>query len=100
SLVDGPPEVARKIAMVDGAMFDAANAASGAPYVPIAYSGGAGSGASVDPAAFAAALTVINSLYGSGSLYQKYEGATGATYYPSIPGYANALVGPTVAQMN
>jgi hypothetical protein len=100
SLVDGPPEVARKIALVDGAMFDAANTASGAPYVPIAYSGGAVSGASADAAALQAALTVINSLYGSGSLYQQYEGVTGATYYPSIPGYAKALVGPTVAQMN
>ena len=31
SLIDGPPEVAREIAMVDGAMFDAVNAASGSP---------------------------------------------------------------------
>jgi hypothetical protein len=100
SLVDGPPEVAREIAMVDGAMFDAVNAASGSPYGPIAYGGGAVSGASAAAAALQAALTVMNNLYGSGSLYQRYEGITGATYYPSIPGYANALVGPTVAQMN
>jgi hypothetical protein len=100
SLVDGPPEVAREIAMVDGAMFDAVNAASGSPYAPIAYSGGAVSGASADAAALQAALTVMNNLYGSGSLYQQYEGVTGATYYPSIPAYANALIGPTVVQMN
>jgi hypothetical protein len=101
SLVDSPPEVAREIAMVDGAMFDAVNAASGSPYGPIAYGGGAVSGASADAAALQAALTVMNNLYGSsGSLYQQYEGMMGATYYPSIPGYAHALVGPTVAQMN
>ena len=28
ALVDGPPEVAREIALIDGAMFDAVNAAS------------------------------------------------------------------------
>jgi hypothetical protein len=100
SLVDGPSEVAREIAMVNGAMFDAVNAASGSPYRPIAYGGGAVSGASAAAAALQAALTVMNNLYGSGSLYQQYEGMPGATYYPSIPGYANALVGPTVAQMN
>jgi hypothetical protein len=32
SLVDGPPEVAREIALINGAMFDAVNAASGCPY--------------------------------------------------------------------
>jgi hypothetical protein len=51
-------------------------------------------------AALQAALTVMNSLYGPSSLYEQYEGVTGATFYPSIPGYRNALVGPTVAQMN
>ena len=100
SLVDGPPEVAREIALIDGAMFDAVNAASGSPYPPIAYRGGAVSGADPNAAALQAALTVMNSLYGSSSLYQQYEGVTGAAYYPSIPGYAGALVGPTVAQMN
>ena len=44
-LVDGPPEVAREIALIDGAMFDAVNAASGSPYPPIAYTGGPVSGA-------------------------------------------------------
>jgi hypothetical protein len=100
SLIDGPPEVAREIAMVEGAMFDAVNAASGSPNAPIAYSGGAVSGASADAAALQAALTVMNNLYVPSSLYQQYEGVTGATYYPSIPGYKNVLVGPTVTQMN
>ena len=52
ALVDGPTEVAREIALIDGAMFDAVNAASGSPYPPIAYQGGPVSGA--DPNAAAA----------------------------------------------
>ena len=100
ALVDGPPEVAREIALIDGAMFDAVNAASGSPYPPIAYGGGPVSGASADAAALQAALMVMNSLYGPSSLYQPYEGVTGAAYYPLIPGYKNVLVGPTVTQMN
>src|SRR6516225_6800310 len=100
ALVDGPPEVAREIALIDGAMFDAVNAASGSPYPPIAYNGGPASGADPNAAALQAALTVMNNLYGPSSLYQQYEGVTGTTFYPSIPGYKNALVGPTVVQMN
>jgi hypothetical protein len=100
ALVDGPPETAREIALIDGAMFDAVNAASGNPYPPIAYYGGPVSGADPNAAALQAALTVMNSLYGPSSLYQQYEGVTGATYYPLTPGYAGALVGPTVTQMN
>ena len=89
ALVDGPPEVAREIALIDGAMFDAVNAASSSPYPPIAYQGGPVSGADPDAAALQAALTVMNGLYGPSSLYQQYQGVTGATYYPLIPGYAS-----------
>jgi hypothetical protein len=100
ALVDGPPQVAREIALIDGAMFDAVNAASGCPYRHIAYHDGCTtSGVDPNAAALQAALTVMNSLYGSSSLYAKYQGVTGATYYPSIPAYAGTLVGPTAAQM-
>jgi hypothetical protein len=99
ALVDGPPEVAREIALTNGAMFDAVNAASGSPYPPIAYGGGTVNGADPNAAALQAALTVMNSLYGPNSVYQQYAGVTGATYYPLIPGYAGALVGPTATQM-
>src|SRR6516164_1035430 len=99
ALVDGPPEVAREIALIDGAMFDAVNAASDSPYPPIAYRGGSVRGVDPNAAALQAALTVMKNLYGPSSLYQRYEGITGATFYPSIPGYAGALVGPTTAQM-
>jgi hypothetical protein len=105
ALVDGPPEVAREIALIDGAMFDAVNAASGSPYPPIAYGGGSVTGADPNAAALQAALTVMNSLYGPSSLYQQYQDVTGATYLPpSLPlsGYPNSgalLVGPTTTQM-
>jgi hypothetical protein len=99
SLVDGPPEVAREIALIDGAMYDAVNAASGCNFRFVAYQGSCVSGADPNAAALQAALTVMNTLYGPSSLYQKYEGVTGATYYPSIPGYAGTLVGPTATQM-
>lgn len=99
SLIDGPTEVAREIGMVDGAMFDAVNAASGSPYAPVAYSGGAVAGASPQAAALEAAVTVMNNLYGSGSLYQQYEGQTGASYYGATSPYHADLIGPSVAQM-
>jgi hypothetical protein len=99
ALVTGPPEVAREIALIDGAMYDAVNAASGCQFRFIAYQGSCVSGADPNAAALQAALTVMNTLYGSSSLYAQYQDVTGATYYPSIPGYAGALVGPTAAQM-
>lgn len=67
ALVDSVPEMAREIALIDGAMFDAVNAASGSPYAPIAYSGGPVSNADPNAAALQAALTVMNSLYGPSS---------------------------------
>ncbi len=62
-LVAGPPEVAREISIIDSAMFDAANAASGQPYSPIAYSGGAVSGASVDLSALSAGYTALYGIF-------------------------------------
>jgi hypothetical protein len=62
-LVAGPPEVAREISIVDSAMFDAANAASGSPYASIAYSGGPVSGAAVDIAALSAGYTALNGIF-------------------------------------
>src|ERR1700758_454515 len=74
SLVDGPPEVAREIALINGAMFDAVNAASNSPYPSIVYNGGSVLDADPNAAALQAALTVMNNLYGSSSLYQQYKG--------------------------
>ena len=79
SLIDGPPEVAREIAMIDGSMFNAVSAASSNSYAAVAFAGGTISGASADAAALQAAITVMDSLYESpSSLYQQYKGVTGA----------------------
>lgn len=116
ALIDGPPNVAREIAMVDGAMYDAVNAASGGtgstPYQ--FYSGGAVANASAQAAALSAAYTVMTALYGTGSLYQQLAGVTAATYSatvaatPSLAAIlpanlssftsAGTIVGPTTTQ--
>jgi hypothetical protein len=62
-LVDGPPEVAREMAIVDSAMFDAANAASGQPYRSMAYGGPAVGNASVDAAALSAGYTALIGIF-------------------------------------
>jgi hypothetical protein len=62
-LVNGPPEVAREIAMVDTAMFDAVNAATGMKYRSYAYTGPAVPGASADAAALAAGYRVMTSIF-------------------------------------
>lgn len=61
-LVAGPPEVAREIGIVDSAMFDAANAASGSPYPALAYSGTA-AGASPEIAALTAGYTALEGIF-------------------------------------
>jgi hypothetical protein len=106
SLIDGPPEVANEIAAIDGAMYDAVNAATGLTYAPLNYTGGAVANANANAAALQAALTVMNNLYvnPTTSLYQQYMGRTGLTYFsPAVlaahPGYANDLVGPTTRAM-
>src|SRR5258708_32462523 len=62
-LVSGPPEVARDMAIIDSAMFDAANAASGLAYAPVAYNGGAVSGVSVGAAALSAGYTAMQAIF-------------------------------------
>jgi hypothetical protein len=62
-LTSGPPEVAREIAMVDTAMYDAVNAATGETYKPYAYTGGPVVNASVDAAALQAGYAVMLSLF-------------------------------------
>lgn len=64
-LVNGPPEVAREMAMVDIAMFDAVNAATGLAYHPYAYSGPVAKGASADAAALSAGYQVMTSIFAS-----------------------------------
>jgi hypothetical protein len=62
-LVDGPPEVAREMSIVDSAMFDAANAAAGLAYPSIAPGMTAASNASVDAAALSAGYTAMQGIF-------------------------------------
>ena len=62
-LVDGPPEVAREIAIVGTSMFDAVNAATGLTYSPYAYTGGAVTGASADAAGFQAGYRAMITIF-------------------------------------
>ncbi len=87
-LVAGPPEVAREIAIIDSAMFDAANAASGSPYSGGAYKGTV-SGANVDIAALQAGYTALKGIFGN-------------TVWAGVPDPAagGALVGGSTAIQN
>jgi hypothetical protein len=61
---NGPPEIAREIAMVDTAMYDAVNAASGETYKPYAFSTGSMQvHANEDAAALQAGYTVMTSIF-------------------------------------
>ena len=62
-LVAGPPDVALQMAIVDNAMFDAVNAATGGQYNSYAYTGGAVSGAAADAAALTAGFTALQSIF-------------------------------------
>lgn len=73
-LVDGPPEVARQIAVVGTAMSDAVNAASGSPFASYAYGGGSVSGASAEAAALAAGYTAMTGIF-SQSIWQNPSGS-------------------------
>lgn len=85
-LIDGPPTVAREIAMVNGAMYNAVNALGG------------GSSASAQAAVLSAGFSVMNGLYGAGSLYDQYKGVTGSAFFGAGSPYAGTLVGPSLTQ--
>ncbi len=63
-LVAGPPDVALQMALVDNAMFDAVNAASGSHYNSYAYSGGPVTGAAADAAALSAGFSALQGIFG------------------------------------
>ena len=105
ALIDGPPNVAREIAMVNGAMYDAVNAASGGTGSTgsLYYQGGPVSNASATTAALSAAYSVMNNLYGTSSIYRTMQGNTisyngntlqvapSAAQYAGITAQLNAL---------
>jgi len=59
-IVDGPPEVAREIAILGTAMSDAARATTSGAWLPYAYTGGAASGASTEAAVLADTVHVMS----------------------------------------
>ncbi len=105
-LVSGPPEVARDMAIIDGAMFDAADAASGQPYAPIAYGGGAVAGVSADAAALAAGYTAMQGIFangiwagsgGSASVQAQVLNSINATYTSALSGFGITNLGSQCA---
>src|ERR1051326_3969938 len=106
-LVGGPPEVGREMAIVGGAMFDAANAANGMTYAPVAYSGGAVSGVSVDAAALAAGYTTLQGIFaneiwannpgGSAAIQTTVLNSINATYTSALIGLGISNVGSQCA---
>ena len=62
-LVAGPPEVAREMALITSAMFDAANVVSNLPYAPVAFSGSAAPGTSLDAAVLSAGYTALRAVF-------------------------------------
>src|SRR5215472_12291678 len=78
-LTSGPPEVGREIAMVDTAMYDAVNAATGETYKPYAYTGGPVVNASADAAALQAGYTVMQSLFTNNPVWGAGDNSLPAT---------------------
>jgi len=93
-LVNGPPEVARQIAIVGAAMSDAASAATGGRYSSYAYTGGPVAGASAEAAALSAGYTAMTSIF-SNPVWQGSGSNPTLINTVILPGinsvYANAL---------
>jgi hypothetical protein len=98
-LVNGPPEVAREIAMVGAAMFDAVNAATGLTYRPYAFTGPAVPGASVDAAALSAGYQVMLSIFSS-SLWQMAPPASNPVIADSVLASINTTYNTALAGLN
>ena len=91
SWVDGPPEVAREMAIAGNAMSDAVTAASGGGTY-FAYSGGTVSGADPSVAAAVAAYTALSSIFNDAAWQTPTATPTGGVT-PAIT-LANTIVLP------
>ena len=92
NLADGPPEVAREMAIVTSSMFDAVNAASGLVYQPYAYTGPAAAGVSANAAALAAGYQAVTGIFND-TAWQSATGKPTATLILSLTSqyYATGL---------
>jgi hypothetical protein len=97
--VNGPPEAAREMAMVDAAMYDAVNAATGLAYRPYAYAGTAVSGASADVAALSAGYQVMISIFSS-PLWQKPLPAGNPVAAANVLASINNIYATALASLN
>ena len=75
-LAAGPPDVALQMAILDNAMYDAVNAATGGQYKPYAYTGGAVSGVSAQAAALSAGYTALSGYFGQSEWANSTNSAT------------------------
>jgi hypothetical protein len=106
-LTDGPPEVANEMAMLDTAMFNAVNAASGMPYQGYDYAGGAVANASADAAALQAGYNVLSSIFNAATWTTALNAAqTGGQLVNStvnittLEGQIDTAYGTVMAQLN
>jgi hypothetical protein len=96
SWVDGPPEVAREMAILGNAMSDAVNAATGGTIGYYAYAGGAMAGTDASVAAAAAAYTALDNIFANAAWQTPLSTPTGPTNNSLIPAstLANTIVLP------
>lgn len=78
NLVAGPPEVAREIAILGGAMSDAVNAATGSTIAYNAYAGGSAANASPEAAAAAAAHAAMTGIFNDAAWQTPISTVTGS----------------------
>lgn len=92
NLADGPPEVAREMAIVTASMFDAVNAASGLTYQSYAYTGPAIAGVSLNAAALTAGYQAVTGIF-TDAAWQSSTGKPTANLILALTNqyYANGL---------
>ncbi len=89
NLADGPPEVAREMAIVTAAMFDAVNAASGSPYASYAYTGPSVAGVSQDAAALTAGYQAVRGIFTNAAWQTPAGSGTAAAMLANAGTYYN-----------
>ncbi len=96
NLADGPPEVARDIAIMGNAMADAVNAATGSTISYYGYSGGSVAGADSSVAAEVAAYGTINNIFNDAAWQQSISSVTGSGNNTSNVTLANTIILPEI----
>lgn len=95
--VDGPPEVAREMAIMGNAMSDAVNAATGGTIPSYAYLGPTVAGADPGVAAASAAYTALKSIYTDAAWQIPMTTQTGSAVVIPAATLANSVVLPELS---